>query len=100
MARLRKANVHFRNNIATGPEDQRAYWMIHPGTPSSCFNQHVEHCLTFCAMTFRKCRSLIQVNPNREELRPEQAHCPRIPCCTRQLMRQPVLAFAGIVLRE
>jgi hypothetical protein len=42
--------------------------------------------------------STIQINPNGEELRPEQADCPRISRAAWQLIRKPALAFAGIVV--
>jgi hypothetical protein len=44
--------------------------------------------------------SAIQINPNAEELRSEQAHRPRVPGAARQLSCQPALAFTGIIGRE
>ena len=47
-----------------------------------------------------RCLSSFQIDPNGEELRPEEAHRPRAPGAARQLTRQPLLAFAWIVVGE
>jgi hypothetical protein len=44
--------------------------------------------------------SVIQINTNGEELRPEEAHCLRVPCAAGQLTRQPALALNGIIVGE
>jgi integrase family protein with SAM-like domain len=49
---------------------------------------------------YSPCQSVIQVNSNGEELRPEEAHCPRVPCAAWQFTRQPALAFAWIVVGQ
>lgn len=45
-------------------------------------------------------RSVVKVNSNSEELRPEQAHRPRVRCAARQLFRQSALALKGIIVRK
>src|SRR5215469_10510108 len=42
----------------------------------------------------------IQINPNREELRSEEAHCPRIPGASWQLTRQPPLPLTRIIVTQ
>ena len=46
------------------------------------------------------CISAVQINPNAEELRSEEAHRPCVPGTARQLSCQPALALTRIVVRE
>ena len=49
-------------------------------------------------MILALCLSSFQVNPNREELRPEHPHCHCIPGTARQLSCQPALPLTRIVI--
>ncbi|HET6177308.1 MAG TPA: hypothetical protein VFE61_10265 [Candidatus Sulfotelmatobacter sp.] len=42
----------------------------------------------------------IQINPNAEQLRPEEPHRPRIPGTARQFARQPALALTRVIVGE
>jgi hypothetical protein len=53
-----------------------------------------------CSEFVTKSQSSIQINPNTEKLRPEEAHRSLIPRAAWQMTCQPALALTRIVVGE